>query len=1225
MSEFNLTRRDTAKISGLLSGNRNVVNVKTQFRAQVLEMEDLNFHHNSAVLLPDYGRNAPQPGTPEQDRITGLAVLYACYKHAQNNPAQKMLIAGHTDRSGSSPYNLSLSQMRAENVLAALLGDRAGWVRLAEQKHKVQDYQQILKWIAYNWAWDCDPGQVNEDPNNDLNPETREATRKFQLRYNVEFGGSVPENGAVGAETWGAFFDTYMRELRIILGTDDAGFSNLRTALHFVDDSRRAVGCGENFPITPDRRSNYRNPIDRRVEILFFDPGEEPLLDCHPRTGTCVHTRCELYHNRDMYDIRPVPCDPLPPPSGEVARVFLKLFYKDPENTKRIFPEHFPVWIVFPDGTSESKEVEADGKLTFQVARTKRSFTLRFFDPANPTVVKYFASARASNSERFLFEPEVAAAIANHERVFKLPLQWSLADTDWEVTGAETYAKPDFTQLEDRTRNIGSEPARVEMTLDPHWQYLKFLYFDRKLKQKLSLLPIMIEGFCKAPAASNAPPDTCSNWHTEAQACQCLPWILRKKPDGTDEPKPDKDVLLSFRVLPNTFIDSSGSSRKLVTKSSGSSSPPPSSDPGLNAGDPINKDFNVPSAERLAYYDLPSLWKSSKYFARLSGGSGAAPAKVGKFEDLAADPTTNDKPLMFCLDDMILTNASLTPISWTPDAQPQNRVAIFCNTFSRSGPNSADLSAVGLYKPDGSAYIDATTLNTFNGNKLGYFTQRPTSETTRNYIADYPDWTRLVIAQGNVFDVFDKRTPDGQEVVGARAAVRWVDSAALQAPGGNFTRPAATQTGKFCIVQPFYEQRHDTWWTSSRTDDRGTGRFDLVLLRCCDIDSDNATEIGVCLSYFRLFFNFSASFTPSFNSTAVPHTLPANAAKDWVEIAIRNLVQRWNGPNGAYNSGPANVLPAASSGLKLKVLTMWFAQNLPLNIAHYELGVFRDPTPAIVRAYMGSDSGQGALDQNDNVPGGSGWFTFAHETGHAGSLGDEYLENTTPITLPGPWLSGFDSYSPGSPFDKDDDAMMRTNKKVRARYFWHVAEWLRSLQSGSVDFEVKHGPHTYTLPHHAQTPRRSYVNWPLAEEINKQRSPHGKFDVFFYPLGNDDYSVNVLPTRVKRPPSFDGIMVVVVKMKFNFDISNQTTIHNWLSQVDISIDRRFNNKYYVSGNFNGKNYNRCLLFFSPRYWANNYSKQSPQDTSPHIKVDIKASGPPEWDTGTFGLFADDYL
>src|SRR5262249_45822337 len=42
-------------------------------------------------------------------------------------------------------------------------------------------------------------------------------------------------------------------------------------------------------------------------------PGEEPLLDCHPKPGVCAKESCELY-DPSFYQLQPLPCIPKPVP-----------------------------------------------------------------------------------------------------------------------------------------------------------------------------------------------------------------------------------------------------------------------------------------------------------------------------------------------------------------------------------------------------------------------------------------------------------------------------------------------------------------------------------------------------------------------------------------------------------------------------------------------------------------------------------------------------------------------------------------------------------------------------------------------------------------------------------------------------------------------------------------------------------------------------------------------
>lgn len=1189
MSEIDITRRQAGKIHYLRSGRHHKVRIKTKYVCHMLEVEDLNFHHNSAVMLPDYGVSHPQEGTtPEQERITGLAVLYACFRHAREHPDQSALVVGHTDRSGSTSYNQTLSELRADDVLFALKGDRDGWVDVALHKSKVEDYQQILLWLTHGLGWDCDPGGKT----NVHDAQTKQAVKAFQEQYNDRFSASISEDGGVGKQTWGAFFDVYMQELRYALGTDEAGLAEAQQALRFMDCE--AIGCGEEFPITPEREENYKSPIDRRVEILFFDPGEEPVVKCNAPRGACV----ELYEKK-MYCVTPIPVDPLPLPSGVAVHVQLQLFYKDPEGQERTLPETFPVTVEYADGTSEPMPLRAEGMIDFFALRVKRAFTLRF--PFSQ--VTYLASPPPTllAPDELITEAQVDDYHSRQFNVFKLPRDWRLADAIWDVTGATTYDEADhqFKRLDDLSvTNIGSAATPVRLVLDPRWLCVRFEFFDRVYghehhgHERISLPQIMLEGFREAPASGSAPdPHERSNWILHAddpeKTCQAVPWILQQAADGSATAKPDTKVLVQFTTKPGTFVVSDDpTTRRLEVVS--------------------DAEKLKPGPDRLKYYDLPELWKSLHYHARPASGDGAA------FEALTADQLNAgmqpDTPLVFSLDDIVLTDENLDPLTWTPT----DRAALFSHKFEEDG--HANLTKYGLYEPD-------------TANKQSYLTKEQSVEKTRNYVVDYPNWTRLVVAQGNLCDVFDQRMPDKDgQVVGARAAVRWVDALkridplkvfffnasdeAVEVTGddvvvspGRFYFPKKPDpiTPKapdgddhlFFVIQPFFEQQYirvtkslDTGTydfmnnpdipSGNRASVSGIGRFDLALLRCCD--TDGGVEKAVSLKYFKFAFNFSGA----------PDSLSGEAAqKQYVEDAVANIPGRWNGPDGRFNPGPP-VVEEQGSDADLHVKVLWFTQALARNQSHYKIDVVSDDG----RSFMNSQKGLGELRESAHKVEGAGELVVAHECGHGGSLPDEYSEKSTKCSY---FQKPLRSNNIVSDFYQlDTSGMMSSNKQIRGRYFWHLAEWLRQLYGGT--YKVRHDGRLFDVPLHPNSgnpssPKtvRSFVNWPLKADVNTRTSSMdapARVDVLFYALGADKFSAQM----IKAGTPFHGVVVVQLKMKVSFPTKSSFTpdgtfgrVRSELNTLNTRLDARFNDRWRVKGTLGGRTFDNCLVHFSFRY------------------------------------------
>jgi outer membrane protein OmpA-like peptidoglycan-associated protein len=320
MAVFRVKLRDIDKTPVNLPTDEPHLIIVTRDKAYRLEVADVHFNFDSAVFLPDAGAEqtsdpAPQtadsPSQPSDPPITGLHVLKACLQYAQAHPEQPVVIAGHTDTVGTPGYNLTLSSLRAQNVQAALIGKRDDWVSSAAAKHCVADYQRILTFTADSLGWDCDPGGVD----NKGGPKTAQAVKNFQARYNDEFQASIDVDGGVGPQTWGAFFDVSMRELRALLDTDDAGLQALQQGVTFVDPQHAAVGCGENHPIEAPDQDQFRSATNRRVEVLFFNPGDVPTFPCHPDDRTCQPAACPIYRLKHFtFDPLPVDVEPVPQP-----------------------------------------------------------------------------------------------------------------------------------------------------------------------------------------------------------------------------------------------------------------------------------------------------------------------------------------------------------------------------------------------------------------------------------------------------------------------------------------------------------------------------------------------------------------------------------------------------------------------------------------------------------------------------------------------------------------------------------------------------------------------------------------------------------------------------------------------------------------------------------------------------------------------------------------------
>ncbi len=285
----------------------NTVVLTGSKKAMLLEVTNVLFHFDSCVFLPAGPGGSSLTDADIGAALTekkGLAIIETTLRFAKQNAGKKMLIAGHTDISGSPKYNLKLSALRGLNIMYFLTGKKSDWVKITRKKEQVEDYQQIFKWVASVLGWPCDPGIID----NLRNPQTIEATKSFQSSYNADFGGKLKVDGKVGKNTWGAIYDVMESRLAKAMGCEVAQLSQWRSHIKFVDNDRKVLACGEEFP----RVGLWKSPEDRRVELLFFDGGEAPKLKGKPVAGLkettpCLKGACALYDTPRRYSFEIIP------------------------------------------------------------------------------------------------------------------------------------------------------------------------------------------------------------------------------------------------------------------------------------------------------------------------------------------------------------------------------------------------------------------------------------------------------------------------------------------------------------------------------------------------------------------------------------------------------------------------------------------------------------------------------------------------------------------------------------------------------------------------------------------------------------------------------------------------------------------------------------------------------------------------------------------------------
>lgn len=193
------------------------------------------------------------------------SVLKRAASYARDNPGERLVLMGHTDKSGSVEYNQSLSERRARAVFAfqtfgsddssradalsewnSLRRNRpVGELPSLKDNWGTREYQHMLQDLGfYPGAVDGDHGKL-----------TNEAVRAYRCHKGLPPGTHVDD------ELWEALIEGYLdKDKSEIALPRDRFFPNCPAEIF------KWTGCGENDPL--DRRETAFRP-SRRVELIF--------------------------------------------------------------------------------------------------------------------------------------------------------------------------------------------------------------------------------------------------------------------------------------------------------------------------------------------------------------------------------------------------------------------------------------------------------------------------------------------------------------------------------------------------------------------------------------------------------------------------------------------------------------------------------------------------------------------------------------------------------------------------------------------------------------------------------------------------------------------------------------------------------------------------------------------------------------------------------------------
>ncbi len=1033
----------------------------------MLEMEDVLFHLDSAVMMPERpqgksssdgaAENATDPDDAklqeDQDKVSGLQALALGLKQFEFDPEKRLLIAGHTDTSGAAKMNFELSDLRAQNVMYLLEGTRDKWAEVSKKRHRIEDYQQILLYVKNRRSWaDCDPVKLDDKWSNDVS----DACKAFISHYNdwVLSGLAPAESVTIpegthakikndGAhkwpmEMWLAVYDIYNDDIAAALQVSrELLTSEYRSRLKYCDDMKKYLSCGESFPIDDAEKSNYRSQVNRRVELFFFDKENIPVIDCPARVDT-VHKapECPMWHKYHF---------------------------------KRIYP----------DGTDLTSVV----------------YHLRF--------------------------------VYYHLKYGKLDsapdgLQFQVSENDGAPLPSKCKWKDGVYSLKVNFGNRLTDPTR-------------------------SKLQFVFEAAGKWIFKSSA--DDAGKIVTDAEMQKALK-------DLRDANKSDAEEKWKYYDLPAKWISDDWCAR-----------------PQNQAGGGVTLDDVTKNQDK-------------KYVFRFLFTS-ASPA-ADKFKPFGGRITQPAKPIVFSLDDLVLTAANLAP----ENIPVMQRIAVLDDKFGVINPDATNHQSYYTEKIAGTVAADG---------------EITTGLMVSSYLPFFGTPIGGVVAQNKLYATFKDRLTAGQRL-GHRAAVY----------------NHATK----CTFVASFQQRHYRVRENKTNWNWSLGNFDCYLLR--EKGYKDGEEISYIFSYFRWHLQDKVATSPVVTPT-------------WIDDSLKNITNAWN---DFEDGGTRLVSLFASNELtKQRVNIRFYIQHVDLPQQHTIISVH--PAGAAGRSFMSRDKGE--IRSNQTARAGVGTqLTAAHETGHASSLDDDYHEKWDNCCY---GMMGLPDFKPGAPYNADSGSMMMSNLYIRARHYWHYAEWLRTrLTAGkkydfiiskwsAPDYKLPFNPTLTWDPADVGTDADHYLNYPSKQENNRSNSVSGtgRFNLYLYPLGEDRYS-QALPRILKK---FTALLVVKVNLRLQYwdpligASATMAQIVDSLGKIDLGITRQFadNNVIKICGD---APYTETLVQFQPRYLVNNYTPEyaatysarldtagkynaqrdwilTQPEAQPHYEIDVANSGTSEWD------------
>ncbi|MCP4550263.1 MAG: hypothetical protein GY835_27705 [bacterium] len=464
-----------------MSRNKISTNRKNYFSwsrsdVDIIRLDHYYFNKNSALFMP-----VRLPDSTAADKVgaaalaaLGIKSVASIFNHCEGDNRLRIVITGHADGSddeGGIPERFTLSSLRAKVLYSLLAGRKRAWASAVFEKHGVEDYKLLLKYIHLNKALYfgktqgrigvIDPGAID----NSWNDRAERATRNFVVGFNVYAKLRKVESLKLSVvikkikedaanrwpeEMWRAVFVLYENALArtLELKTKPALQTKREQILKFCDNDKPYIACGESVPLkdlNDHKKSNYEPEPGRGVETLFFNvksvPGKKVSRKMRiicPASTSAAHVAAECpifykYHMKTTYfDHRNLDLD----------IYHLKFVYYDRVlDAITPVPAGLEITVSHQDAVTNAKvDVDAvidhkDGVYSVKIPRDiqgaspRKNLTFRFkaVDPAEATKRTWVFTENADGKPKLVVKTDAemaALSAADRQKYYDLPREW---------------------------------------------------------------------------------------------------------------------------------------------------------------------------------------------------------------------------------------------------------------------------------------------------------------------------------------------------------------------------------------------------------------------------------------------------------------------------------------------------------------------------------------------------------------------------------------------------------------------------------------------------------------------------------------------------------------------------------------------------------------------------------------------------------------------------------